>query len=114
LLLALVAALAGGLLAAVFVGGFIAKIREGDRPIDPAAYRLEGSIAKVSVSIPENGVGEIIFTLADRRRSEAARSEHGQAIPRETEVAILSYDNGVATVAPWSQLMASSSPTASL
>jgi membrane protein implicated in regulation of membrane protease activity len=110
LLLALPLSLVGGTAAAMLVGIVIAKIRAGDRPLDPADFRLEGTIAKVSVSIPEQGVGEVIFTLADRRRSEAARGESGQAIPRETEVAILRYDNGVATVAPWSQLITAAAP----
>ncbi|MBC7543345.1 MAG: hypothetical protein H7338_11505, partial [Candidatus Sericytochromatia bacterium] len=63
-------------------------------------------VAKVSVTIPAEGVGEIIFTMADRRRSEAARGENGQAVARETEVAVISYEKGIATVVPWHKLMA--------
>jgi membrane protein implicated in regulation of membrane protease activity len=105
LLPALVVAVALGVAVAMLIGWFVAKIRAGDREMKPADYRIEGTVAKVTVSIPADGVGEIVFTLADSRRSEAARGESGQAIARETEVAIVGYDKGVATVVPWSELL---------
>jgi hypothetical protein len=94
-----------GLFAALVIGLFLAKIQAGDRELNPADFLMEGTVAKVSVTIPAGGVGEIIFTMADRRRSEAARGENGQPIARETEVAVISYDKGIATVVPWSVLV---------
>lgn len=99
-----------GLAVGMLIGWVVATIKRGDREMKPADYRLEGTVAKVTVTIPEQGVGEIIFTLADSRRSEAARGEAGRSIARETEVAIVGYDNGVATVVPWSELMAAGPP----
>jgi membrane protein implicated in regulation of membrane protease activity len=102
----LVVAAVVGLAVGMFIAWFLATVKSGDRDMKAEDYRLEGTVARVTVTIPENGVGEIIFTLAGARRSEAARHESGAAIARETEVAIVSYVDGVARVVPWTELMA--------
>jgi membrane protein implicated in regulation of membrane protease activity len=99
--LAVVAGIAGG----GIIAWVIAKIKEGDRPMDPADYQLEGTLARVSVSLPENGVGEIVFSLAGTTRCEAARAEGGHRIPDGTEVVIIRYERGIATVQPFRALM---------
>ena len=71
---------------------------------------MEGTIARVSADIPPGGAGEIVFTKAGSRRGEAARSLHGRAIPRDTEVVIIEYERGVASVEEWSEFMAEASP----
>ncbi|HBN09097.1 MAG TPA: hypothetical protein DD435_10770 [Cyanobacteria bacterium UBA8530] len=98
-LIFLLAFLAGGF-SGLLVNLFLAKVRAGDRKLDPQTYRLEGRIAHVTVGIPENGVGEIVLTLAGSRRSEAASSTDGRAIPHGAEVAITDYRHGVAIVHP--------------
>lgn len=101
-------AIASGLAAVALVTRFLNKIQEGDRPLDPRDFELVGTVARVSVSIPAGGVGEIIFSKAARRRSEAARSLGSLAIGRDTEVVITEYAHGVATVQPWTEFMAES------
>lgn len=99
--LAVVAGIAGG----GIIAWVIAKIKEGDRPMDPADYKLEGTLARVSVSLPENGVGEIVFSLAGTTRCEAARADGGHRIPDGTEVVITRYERGIATVQPFQALL---------
>ena len=63
--------------------------------------RMDGVVARVSDSIrADGGTGEILFSQADARRSAAARSEEGTAIPRGTEVVVLRYSKGIAYVSP--------------
>jgi membrane protein implicated in regulation of membrane protease activity len=59
---------------------------------------LMGTLARVSVRIPPQGVGEIVFTKAEAQRVEGAQSAAGEAIAKGTEVVILGYDNGLARV----------------
>jgi hypothetical protein len=107
--------LAGAVAGAVTAGGvgallialFLGKVLAGEREMDPRDYRLEGTLARVTVGIPADGAGEIVFTKAGTRRSEAARSLTGRPIPRDTEVVIIDYARGVARVQPWEELLAS-------
>ncbi|HLI52039.1 MAG TPA: hypothetical protein VKU87_09585, partial [Thermomicrobiaceae bacterium] len=68
-LIALVAGVAG----ATVIALVLAKIMAGERVMDPRDYELEGTIARVTIGIPAGGVGEIVFSMAGGRRSEAAR-----------------------------------------
>jgi hypothetical protein len=103
--LALAVAVLAGLAGGYAVSRFLATLRAGERVMDPEEYRLVGTVARVTVGIPSGGVGEIVFTKAGSRRSEAARAARGQAIPRQTEVVVTGYDRGVATVEPWESLV---------
>ena len=93
-------AVVAGVVGAGVIAAVLAKIKEGDRPMDPADYQLEGTLARVSVSIPENGVGEIVFSLAGTRRNEAARVAEGHAVASGEEVIVTGYDRGFAIVEP--------------
>lgn len=104
LLLALLAAILAGVAGAAIIARFLRAVLASERVMDPRDYALEGTIARVSVGIPPRGVGEIIFSLGGVRRSEAARSVTGRAIARDTEVVILGYERGVATVQPYREL----------
>ena len=110
-------ALGGGLIAgalgALAVALFLRKVLAGEQVMDPRAYRLEGTVARVTVTIPANGAGEIVFTKAGARRSEAARSLSGRPAGRDTEVVILDYEHGVATVQPWAEFVATNAPSRS-
>jgi hypothetical protein len=59
----------------------------------------------VTVRVPDHGTGEVVFSKAGLRRSEAARGLDGAAIPRGTEVVITQYADGFATVQPWSEYL---------
>lgn len=99
---ALIAAAVGWYLVARFLGLVLA----GERVMDPAEYRLEGTVGRVTVRIPAHGTGEVVFSKAGARRSEAARGLDGLPIRRGTEVVITAYADGFATVQPWGEFLA--------
>ncbi|MGI9146613.1 MAG: hypothetical protein ACR2IK_08735 [Chloroflexota bacterium] len=88
------------------VARFLGLVLAGEREMDPDDYRLEGTVSQVTVSIPAGGTGEVVFSKAGARRSEAARAMGGTQIPRGTEVVITSYTDGFATVQPWGEFVA--------
>jgi hypothetical protein len=105
-LLAAPVAVVVGALGAYLVALFLARVLAGERVMDPYDYRLAGTLGRISVSIPPDGVGEVLFSKAGLRRSEAARSASGGAIPRDTEVIITDYVQGIAVVEPWTDVLA--------
>jgi hypothetical protein len=100
LLLALPLAVVAGVGGGGVIVSFLRWVRRGDRPMRAEDYTLQGTVARVSVSIPANGVGEIVFSLAGTRRNEAARALQGQAIAGGEEVVVTHYERGVAIVQP--------------
>jgi hypothetical protein len=99
---ALVAGAAGWYLIARFLGLVLA----GEREMDPADYRLEGTVGQITVSIPAGGTGEVVFSKSGARRSEAARAVGAVPIARGSEVVITNYVDGFATVQPWGEFLA--------
>lgn len=98
LIVATVVGFGGG--AVVFL--FLVKVLlAGQRFMDPATSRMEGTVAKVTLAIRADGTGEIRFTRDGSRRSEGARSATGQPIEVGTEVVIVRYERGLAYVEPW-------------
>jgi hypothetical protein len=68
---------------------------------------MEGRIATVSIPIRAGGVGEVIFMGENgTRRSLGARSTDSAAIPRDADVVILGYNNGIAEVQTWERFIA--------
>jgi hypothetical protein len=78
----------------------------GETRMDPAQYRMEGTLARVTIGIPEGGTGEIIFSKGDSRRSEGARSIDGRPIARNEEVVVVDYQRGIALVQSWDEFKA--------
>jgi hypothetical protein len=75
--------------------------------LGPESSRLEGRLGTVSMAIHEGGIGEVIFTRPGvGRQSLGARSSDGQAIAAESEIVILGYRDGIATVQTWDRFMA--------
>jgi membrane protein implicated in regulation of membrane protease activity len=101
--LALVPAVAAGAAGAVLVSAFLRLMLRGETEMDPAQYRMEGTLAKVTIGIPEGGTGEIIFSKGDSRRSEGARSIDGRPIARGEEVVVVDYQRGIALVQGWDE-----------
>jgi hypothetical protein len=96
-----------GALGWYLIARFLGLMLKGEVEMDPADYRLEGTVGQVSVGIPAGGTGEVIFQKAGSTRSEAARaSVKGRPIARGTEVVITSYADGFATVQPWVEFLA--------
>lgn len=108
LLPAILVAVAVGAVGAVIVAFFIRLLLSGEREMRPRDYRMEGTIGRVTVSIPAAGTGEVVFSKGGSRRSEAARSLDGRPVPRGTEVVIIDYARGVAAVQPWEEFVAGS------
>jgi hypothetical protein len=105
--LALIPAVAGGLAGSVLLSSFLRVVLRGETEMNPSEYRMEGTIARVTVSIPESGTGEIIFSKGERRRSEGARSLDGRPIARDEEVVVVDYQRGIALVQRWQDFVGS-------
>jgi membrane protein implicated in regulation of membrane protease activity len=102
----LLGALLAGAIGWYLVARFLGLVLAGESEMDPADYRLEGTVGRITVRIPAGGTGEVVFSKASARRSEAARALDGSAIPRGTEVVITGYADGFATVQPWAEFIA--------
>jgi hypothetical protein len=102
----LVGALVAGAVGWYLIARFLGLVLQGEVEMNPDDYRLEGTVGQVTVGIPAGGTGEVVFTKAGVRRSEAARAVGGTPIQRGTEVVITSYARGFATVQPWTEFLA--------
>ena len=61
-----------------------------------------GLLGKVSLTIPEQGMGEIIYVSpGGMRKSIPARSIDGRRLERDQEVVVINYAHGVAEVDTW-------------
>ncbi len=79
--------------------------------LDPRDYEMTGKLARVTSTIRPGGVGEIVYEQSGARMVRAARSSSGAAIPRGTEVIVLSAERGVGSVAPWAELYGDQLPS---
>jgi len=61
-----------------------------------------GLLGKVSMTIQEGGLGEILYVSpGGMRKSVPARSIDGQRLERDQEVVVVNYQNGIAEVDTW-------------
>lgn len=105
LLIVLLATFAG-LAAGWMVFRFLLKlVGPSDEPLQAEDRRVVGALATVSMTIRENGTGEIIFPLGGARSCSGARSEDGAAIEKGAEVVIEKYEQGIAYVKRWDEFM---------
>ena len=96
-----------GLIGAVLIFLFVAKVLDrAERPLDPADYRMEGVLGRVSSPVAPGGTGEMIFVQQGRRSAASIRSESGGSIETGCEVVVTRYENGVAYVREWDELTA--------
>ena len=103
-LLSLSISIFAGLFAGWVVFRFMAKLSQTtDPPMNSDDHRVEGSLATISMSIRENGTGEIIFSLGGVRRCAGARSDDGKAVEKGAEVVIERYEKGIAYVKRWEE-----------
>jgi membrane protein implicated in regulation of membrane protease activity len=97
-------ALLAGLFAGLLVFQFMVRVvKATSAPMLDWDYRVEGTVGTVSMSIRENGTGEVIFVQNGGRKSTGARSEDGTSLPKGTEVVIARYDDGIAYVKRWDE-----------
>jgi len=85
----------------------IALVGPGDEPLREEDRRVIGSLGTVSMTIRENGTGEIIYPLGGTRRCSGARSEDGKPIEKGAEVVIERYEKGIAYVKRWEEFVQS-------
>ncbi|MGB8492889.1 MAG: NfeD family protein [Candidatus Acidiferrum sp.] len=101
-------ATSAGLAAGWVVLRFLVKlVGPSDEPLREEDRRIIGAIATVSMTIHENGTGEIIFPLGGGRSCSGARSEDGRAIEKGAEVVIERYEKGIAYVKRWDDFVKS-------
>ncbi|HEX8032280.1 MAG TPA: hypothetical protein VF510_00450 [Ktedonobacterales bacterium] len=75
--------------------------------LPPESSQLEGRLGKVSIGIRAGGIGEVIYTgTTGARKSVGARSYDGAAIPVDTDIVVIAYRDGIASVQPWDRFMA--------
>ena len=61
-----------------------------------------GLLGKVSITIQENNIGEIIYVSpGGMRKSVPARSIDGRRLERDQEVVVVNYQHGIAEVDTW-------------
>ncbi|PYM15725.1 MAG: hypothetical protein DMD81_14295 [Candidatus Rokuibacteriota bacterium] len=105
-------ALVGGVVGAGLVVVFIAKVLAPDEiPMNPADYYMPGTLARVTVTIPADGTGEIVYTQGGTRKSVSARAADGTEIPKGTEVVILRFERGIAYARQWDHVVEARRPT---
>ncbi|HEX6881627.1 MAG TPA: hypothetical protein VF135_14750 [Terriglobales bacterium] len=104
-LTALFFAIFAGLIGASIVFWFFVKVMlANERPMDPTEFRVVGAVGKLTIGIREGGTGELVYVQGGARKTASARSEDGSAIPKGTEVAVTSFERGVAYVRRWEEL----------
>lgn len=101
LLLSIIAGLVGAL--ALF--WFMAHVlMPHERALTAEDTATAGMVGRVSAAIRDHGTGEILFSQNGCRRFAAARSENGLPIPRDTEVVVMRYEQGIAWVRRWDEV----------
>ena len=97
----------GGLILAAVILALLSRIfagAEGSTELD--VVDRTGMLGKVSITIPEKGLGEIIYTSPGGvHKSIPARGLDSQGIARDQEVVVVNYENGVAEVDTWEHFM---------
>ena len=95
-----VAGLAGGSV----VNRFLRSLMRREKPLE--ASTIVGKVAQVTSSIREGGTGEVVYSMHGTRHVEAARSDHGTAIEKGSQVVIVRHEKGIAYVSTWDELSA--------
>lgn len=107
------ASLAGLIGASIVFWFFVKVMMANERPMDPTEFRVIGAVGTLTLGIREGGTGELVYVQGGARKTSAARSEDGSPIPKGTEVAVTSFERGVAYVRRWEELAEESTATGS-
>jgi len=102
-----IATLAGLAAGWIMLRFLIKLVGPSDEPLRESDRRVVGALGTVSMTIRENGTGEIIFPLGGGRRCSGARSDDGKPIEKGTEVVIERYEKGIAYVKRWEEFVKS-------
>ena len=105
--LSLLLAVVGGIVLAAILLFALNRLfanSEGSTELD--VVDRTGMLGKVSITIPEKGLGEIIYTSpSGMHKSIPARGLSNQRLERDLEVVVVNYQNGVAEVDTWENFM---------
>jgi len=94
-----------GIAGAAILFWFLAKVLlPHERELTAEETAVVGVLGRVSGTIREGGTGEIQFSQNGARRFAVARSEAGVAIPRDVEVVVMRYEQGIAWVRRWDEV----------
>lgn len=74
-------------------------LRSAETSLNYSEADLEGSLAKVIVTVPADGFGEILLQRKSGAVSKPAKSISNEEIVSGTEVIIVKMENGIAVVA---------------
>lgn len=99
--LGLLISVLSGLGGASLVFWVLFKLMEKERPLDPADFEMTGVLGRMASPIRPGGTGEVIYSRDGTRRATPARSDDGEAIPRDTEVIVTRFEKGIAYVRRW-------------
>jgi hypothetical protein len=101
--IALALAFLGGLVVAALLLALIGRVfgnSEG-ATVQDVSDRT-GLLGKVSLTIPENDLGEVIYVSpGGMRKSIPARTLDGRRLERDQEVIVVNYQHGIAEVDTW-------------
>ncbi|BDC49461.1 hypothetical protein F183_A17770 [Bryobacterales bacterium F-183] len=99
---AIVAGLIGGGIVFVILSKVLFRNERNMRAED---FEMVGVLGRVSSPVRASGIGEMIYSQQDARRSVAVRAENeNEAIPKDTEVVVTRYERGIAYVRRWDEL----------
>jgi membrane protein implicated in regulation of membrane protease activity len=103
----LIMAVLGGVVLALLLLMLISRIFGGtDVSTEQDVSDRTGLLGKVSITIPENNLGEVIYVSpGGSRKSIPARSTDGRRLERDQEVVVVNYQHGVAEVDTWERFM---------
>lgn len=102
----LLAGLAGLAISAAMLTTLSRMIARVESSTEQDVVDRTGMLGKVSITIPEKGLGEIIYTSpGGMRKSIPARGLNNQHLERDAEVVVVNYENGVAEVDTWEHFM---------
>jgi membrane protein implicated in regulation of membrane protease activity len=103
---ALTTATVGGLAGAAVMFWVMSRVLWSPREnMQSADFQMVGMLGRVSQSVREGGMGELVYSHGGARHSCGARSADGGGIEKGQEVVVTAYDRGIATVRRWDDLM---------
>jgi len=84
-------------IALVAITGALLRRLDGEEAA-PRGARIAGTLARVTTSIPEDGVGAVTFVNEGRRVSRAAKSLCREALAEGAHVLVVSSEGGAVVV----------------
>jgi hypothetical protein len=98
----ILAAISGFIIAGVLLALLNRAFGNSEGATEQDVVDRTGLLGKVSLTIPENGLGEMLYVSpGGMRKSIPARSIDGRRLERDQEVVVVNYQRGIAEVDTW-------------